>query len=127
LLTLLGICPQRNVLWDELTVEEHIEIWNNIKFSRGDKTALERLIEACDLTSKKGARAGTLSGGQKRKLQLACMFVGGSTVCLLDEVTSGLVSITTSVILFAYYSRIRSPDVLSGTLFLQNDLGGVSF
>jgi ATP-binding cassette subfamily A (ABC1) protein 3 len=60
-----------------------------------DTTALEHLVEACDLTLKKGARAGTLSGGQKRKLQLACMYVGGSKVCLLDEVTSGLVSIST--------------------------------
>ena len=75
---MLGICPQRNVLWDELTVEEHVKIWNDIKFSKEDKAALEHLIEACDLTIKKNAPAGTLSGGQKRKLQLACMFVGGS-------------------------------------------------
>jgi len=87
----LGICPQRNVLWSELTVEEHIHIWNEIKFSKESKTTCDNLIEACDLTLKKNARAGTLSGGQRRKLQLACTFVGGSTVCLLDEVTSGLV------------------------------------
>jgi hypothetical protein len=35
-------------LWDELTVAEHIKIWNNIKSSQGGKVALE-LIEACDL------------------------------------------------------------------------------
>jgi ABC-type multidrug transport system ATPase subunit len=64
-----------------------------IKHSQDDKLAIEQLIEACDLTSKADAKSGTLSGGQKRKLQLACMFVGGSTVCLLDEVSSGLVSI----------------------------------
>ena len=79
------------MLWDELTVEEHVRIWNNIKCSADDNTAHELLIEACDLSIKKNARADTLSGGQKRKLQLACMFVGGSTVCLLDEVSSGLV------------------------------------
>jgi ABC-type branched-subunit amino acid transport system ATPase component len=98
-LTRLGICPQRNVLWDELTVGEHVRIWNDIKFSREDKEALGRLVEACDLTIKKGSRAGTLSGGQKRKLQLACMFVGGSTVCLLDEATSGLVGLTATITL----------------------------
>ncbi|KAE9373139.1 ABC transporter [Stipitochalara longipes BDJ] len=86
----LGICPQRNVLWDELTVTEHIKVWNNIKSPNDGKVAFQELIEACDLTSKASARSGTLSGGQKRKLQLACMFVGGSTVCLLDEVSSGL-------------------------------------
>lgn len=91
LLTILGICPQRNILWDELTVQEHISIWNNIKYSPEDAAARDSLIEACDLSLKRNAQSGTLSGGQKRKLQLACMFVGGSTICLLDEVSSGLV------------------------------------
>ena len=85
-----GICPQKNVLWDELTVEEHVRIWNEIKCSGDTINARDSLIEAC---SKKQARSSTLSGGQKRKLQLACMYVGGSTVCLLDEVSSGLVRV----------------------------------
>ncbi|KAK9241752.1 P-loop containing nucleoside triphosphate hydrolase protein [Lipomyces tetrasporus] len=93
-----GICPQRNVLWDELTVEEHVHIWNEIKYSQDDKSALDSLIEACDLSLKKNARSETLSGGQKRKLQLACMYVGGSTVCLMDEVSSGLDPLSRRVI-----------------------------
>lgn len=72
-------------------MSEHVRIWNDIKFSTEDKVAMHKLIEACDLTTKMNARAKTLSGGQKRKLQLACTFIGGSSVCLLDEVTSGLV------------------------------------
>jgi ATP-binding cassette subfamily A (ABC1) protein 3 len=72
-------------------VIEHVRIWNEIKFSIEDKVAIQKLVEACDLTAKTNARAKTLSGGQKRKLQLACTFIGGSSVCLLDEVTSGLV------------------------------------
>lgn len=105
-----GICPQRNILWDELTVEEHIRIFNEIKFSMEDSTALKHLVEACDLTSKRSARAGTLSGGQKRKLQLACMYVGGSTVCLLDEVTSGLVSSSTAA---PFYPLIKTGPAFS--------------
>ena len=92
-MTLIGICPQRNILWDELTVREHVQIWNDIKFSSADKLGMKNLIEACDLASKTNARAKTLSGGQKRKLQLACTFIGGSSICLLDEVTSGLASL----------------------------------
>lgn len=79
------------MLWDDLTVDEHLRVWNGIKHSQASKPELQTLVEACDLTIKQTARSGTLSGGQKRKLQLACMFVGGSTVCLLDEVSSGLV------------------------------------
>ncbi|KAI9870090.1 MAG: hypothetical protein M1823_008854, partial [Watsoniomyces obsoletus] len=27
----LGLCPQKNVLWDDLTVEEHVRIFNKLK------------------------------------------------------------------------------------------------
>jgi ATP-binding cassette subfamily A (ABC1) protein 3 len=88
----LGIAPQKNVLWDELTVEEHIQIFNRLKStgSRDNKNALLLLIKSIDLDRKIGARAKTLSGGQKRKLQLGMMFTGGSAVCCVDEVSSGL-------------------------------------
>lgn len=88
----LGIAPQKNVLWDELTVEEHVRIFNQLK-STGppdSREALHTLIKSVDLNRKIGARAKTLSGGQKRKLQLGMMFTGGSTTCCVDEVSSGL-------------------------------------
>lgn len=88
----LGIAPQKNVLWDELTVEEHIRIFNRLKSTskRDSKETLRDLIKAVDLDRKIGAKSKTLSGGQKRKLQLGMMFTGGSSVCCVDEVSSGL-------------------------------------
>ncbi|KAK0717520.1 hypothetical protein B0T26DRAFT_775989 [Lasiosphaeria miniovina] len=86
----LGICPQQNVLFGRLTVLEHVKFWSQLKGGREDANAMHELIAACNLSHKTHSQAGTLSGGQKRKLQLACMFVGGTTVCLMDEVTSGL-------------------------------------
>ncbi|KAF3769793.1 P-loop containing nucleoside triphosphate hydrolase protein [Cryphonectria parasitica EP155] len=90
----LGLCPQKNVLWDELTVFEHIKIFNQLKSSskggRDQRDQIEQLIRACDLGHKIKAKSKTLSGGQKRKLQLAMMFTGGSKVCCVDEVSSGL-------------------------------------
>ena len=88
----LGIAPQKNVLWDELTVEEHIRIFNKLKSTgpRDSKDAVHTLIKNIDLDRKISARAKTLSGGQKRKLQLGMMFTGGSAVCCVDEVSSGL-------------------------------------
>jgi ATP-binding cassette subfamily A (ABC1) protein 3 len=88
----LGLCPQKNVMWDELTVYEHVRIFNQLK-STGTydrKDTIKDLIRACDLGHKIDARSSTLSGGQKRKLQLAMMFTGGSKVCCVDEVSSGL-------------------------------------
>lgn len=88
----LGLCPQKNVMWDELTVLEHVQIFNRLKSTgKGDdKETLTSLIRACDLGHKVKAKSETLSGGQKRKLQLAMMFTGGSKVCCVDEVSSGL-------------------------------------
>ncbi|KAF1935977.1 P-loop containing nucleoside triphosphate hydrolase protein [Clathrospora elynae] len=88
----LGLCPQKNVMWDELNVYEHVRIFNQLK-STGtydSKDTIETLIRACDLGHKIKAQSSTLSGGQKRKLQLAMMFTGGSKVCCVDEVSSGL-------------------------------------
>ena len=88
----VGICPQKNVLWPEVKVSEHIQIFNKLKMSgKGDSNdVLHDLIKAVDLDRKLHAKAQTLSGGQKRKLQLGMMLTGGSSVCAVDEVSSGL-------------------------------------
>lgn len=88
----LGIAPQKNVLWDDLTVEEHLIIFNRLK-SPGNpapKEEIAELIKSIDLHPKRKSFAKTLSGGQKRKLQLGMMLTGGSSVCCVDEVSSGL-------------------------------------
>jgi ATP-binding cassette subfamily A (ABC1) protein 3 len=88
----IGICPQKNVLWPELTVEEHIRIFNKLKSSKGydSKDTIRGLVKTVDLDRKVNAQSRTLSGGQKRKLQLGMMLTGGSQVCCVDEVSSGL-------------------------------------
>ncbi|EWZ02899.1 hypothetical protein FOYG_02113 [Fusarium oxysporum NRRL 32931] len=88
----IGIVPQQNVLWDELTVAEHIRLFNRLKspFAKASEAELYQLIEAIGLAQKMKSRSGTLSGGQKRKLQLGMMLTGGSGVCCVDEVSSGI-------------------------------------
>jgi ABC-type multidrug transport system ATPase subunit len=88
----LGICPQRNVLWDDLTTLEHVRIFNRLKSAGkvASEAELKELIAACDLDRKLRAKSQYLSGGQKRKLQLSMMFTGGSRVCCVDECSSGV-------------------------------------
>lgn len=88
----LGIAPQKNVLWDELTVFEHIRIFNRLKSpkNRATQAEIRELVAAVDLAPKIKAFSKTLSGGQKRKLQLGMMLTGGSAVCCVDEVSSGI-------------------------------------
>ena len=88
----LGIAPQKNVMWDELTVEEHIRIFNRLKApeNAASKEEIRDLVHSVDLAPKMKALSKTLSGGQKRKLQLGMMLTGGSSVCCVDEVSSGI-------------------------------------
>ncbi|KAL2824061.1 P-loop containing nucleoside triphosphate hydrolase protein [Aspergillus cavernicola] len=87
-----GLCPQKNVLWDNLIVKEHVWIFNRLKSTGRVNTEgqLLQLLNDCDLKEKIKARSKTPSGGQKRKIQLAMMFTGGSSVCCVDEISSGL-------------------------------------
>ncbi|CAO2648284.1 Nn.00g075510.m01.CDS01 [Neocucurbitaria sp. VM-36] len=87
----LGYAPQKNVIWPDLTVEEHIRIFSDLKcLSSVNEEVVNNLAKGVDLLKKLKARAKTLSGGQKRKLQIAMMFAGGSAVCCVDEVSTGL-------------------------------------
>ncbi|KAJ6506502.1 hypothetical protein C8R45DRAFT_969874, partial [Mycena sanguinolenta] len=88
----IGIVPQKNVLFPELSCLQTLRIWQAVKWSThsvGDED-LEQLLRDCDLDHKIHANASTLSGGQKRKLQLAIGIVGGSKLLLVDECTSGV-------------------------------------
>ncbi|KAJ0162707.1 ABC transporter A family member 2 [Colletotrichum tanaceti] len=115
----LGICPQRNTFWPDLTVEEHLGIWNLIKGDRDNLESMERLIAGCDLSHKIKRPASTLSGGQMRKLQLACMFVGGSSVCLIDECTSGLDPLSRRVIWEILLEQRSRRSIILTTHFLD--------
>ncbi|TFK56402.1 P-loop containing nucleoside triphosphate hydrolase protein [Heliocybe sulcata] len=88
----IGIVPQKNVLFPELTCYQTLRVWNAIK--RPDRIAddddIDQLLRDCDLGKKIHSNANTLSGGQKRKLQLAIGLIGGSRIVLVDECTSGV-------------------------------------
>ncbi|KAI0147675.1 hypothetical protein GGR57DRAFT_249827 [Xylariaceae sp. FL1272] len=115
----IGVCPQKNVLWDKLTVSEHLSIWNAVKGNRATIDSLEELIVKCDLTKNKNNLVSSLSGGMKRKLQLACMLVGGSTVCFADEVTSGLDPLSRRVIWNVILSERAQRTMVLTTHFLD--------
>ncbi|XP_069561182.1 phospholipid-transporting ATPase ABCA1 [Brachyistius frenatus] len=88
----LGMCPQHNVLFDQLTVEEHIYFYARLKGrSRSEvQTEMDQLIEDVGLPHKRKDLAKNLSGGMQRKLSVAIAFVGGSKIVILDEPTAGV-------------------------------------
>uniref|UniRef100_A0A3Q1J7B9 ABC transporter domain-containing protein n=1 Tax=Anabas testudineus TaxID=64144 RepID=A0A3Q1J7B9_ANATE len=88
----LGVCPQHNVLFSMLTVEEHIWFYARLKGLSEEqvKGEIEQILQDTGLPHKRTSRTNTLSGGMQRKLSVALAFVGGSKVVILDEPTAGV-------------------------------------
>ncbi|XP_067454380.1 phospholipid-transporting ATPase ABCA1b isoform X2 [Thunnus thynnus] len=88
----LGVCPQHNVLFSMLTVEEHIWFYARLKGLSEEqvKGEIEQILQDTGLPHKRSSRTSTLSGGMQRKLSVALAFVGGSKVVILDEPTAGV-------------------------------------
>ena len=88
----LGVCPQHDILFPMLTVEEHLILFATFKGTprKELKDEVEKMIQSVGLTEKRKAYARTLSGGQKRKLSVGIAFIGGSRIVFLDEPTSGM-------------------------------------
>ncbi|NXY52990.1 ABCA4 protein, partial [Callaeas wilsoni] len=88
----LGMCPQHNILFNHLTVAEHILFYSQLKGRSRDEAEqeLETMLEDMGLTHKRNEEAQNLSGGMQRKLSVAIAFVGEAKVVVLDEPTSGV-------------------------------------
>uniref|UniRef100_A0A0X3Q4R1 ABC transporter domain-containing protein n=1 Tax=Schistocephalus solidus TaxID=70667 RepID=A0A0X3Q4R1_SCHSO len=90
--TFLGLCPQHNILYDRMTVREHLRFYGSIKGLPKEELDEETntFLEQLDLTEKADDLSKSLSGGQKRRLSLAAAFIGGSKIVFLDEPTAGV-------------------------------------
>ncbi|XP_076853951.1 ATP-binding cassette sub-family A member 2 isoform X2 [Brachyhypopomus gauderio] len=88
----LGMCPQHNVLFDKLSVEEHLWFYSRLKGMEEEdiRKEMDKMIEDLELSNKRHSLVQTLSGGMKRKLSVAIAFVGGSRAVILDEPTAGV-------------------------------------
>ncbi|XP_016898579.1 ATP-binding cassette sub-family A member 2 isoform X2 [Cynoglossus semilaevis] len=88
----LGMCPQHNVLFDKLSVEEHLWFYSRLKGMAEEdiRKEMEKMIVDLELSNKRHSLVQTLSGGMKRKLSVAIAFVGGSRAVILDEPTAGV-------------------------------------
>ncbi|CAL5444802.1 unnamed protein product [Camellia sinensis] len=93
---IIGVCPQFDILWDALSGQEHLHLFASIKGlppSSIESVAQESLAEV-RLTESAKIRAGSYSGGMKRRLSVAIALIGDPKLVILDEPTTGMDPIT---------------------------------
>ncbi len=88
----VGVCPQETILWDKLTALEQIEFLGSL-YGIPPRVARQRgavVLDALGLSGKSNQLAGKLSGGMKRRLNLALALVHDPEILILDEPEAGL-------------------------------------
>jgi ABC-2 type transport system ATP-binding protein len=105
----LGLVPQELALFDELTAEQNVTFFARLYGLSG--RALRRrvadVLEFVLLGEHAGKRARTLSGGQQRRLNLACALAHEPALLLLDEPTVGI-DVQSREAVFARLRQLRA-------------------
>ncbi|CAF0732489.1 unnamed protein product [Adineta steineri] len=89
---ILGFCPQYDILYDELSVKEHLELVGKMRHMKPEvmKQAIETTLQLIGLVNDRQTLSKNLSGGMKRRLSIGISFMGDPKILILDEPTSGI-------------------------------------
>ncbi|KAF5459766.1 hypothetical protein F2P56_019686 [Juglans regia] len=93
---IIGVCPQFDILWDALSGQEHLHLFSCIKGlpPASIRSITQKSLEEVRLTEAAKIRAGSYSGGMKRRLSVAIALIGDPKLVILDEPTTGMDPIT---------------------------------
>ena len=109
----LGICPQHDILFSDLTMQEHLEMFCYFK-GVGEEYIdyeVEQTLKDFRIYDIRNIVAKNLSAGQRRKLSIAISVIGGSEVIFLDEPSSGM-DITSRRNLWEILKKIKEKRII---------------
>ncbi|CAG9810454.1 unnamed protein product [Chironomus riparius] len=89
----LSVCPQHNVLFEELTVQENLEFLCKLKGMvdlEAIQSDIKKYAKLLGIFDDLNSQVKALKDEQKRKLSIAIAFCGDSKFVILDEPTSGM-------------------------------------
>ena len=89
---LIGLCPQHDILWEELTPYEHIELYSYIRnYVKSDIQEIVKIkMKEVNLEHVTNDKVSTFSGGMKRRISILLSTIGNPNVVFLDEPSTGL-------------------------------------
>ncbi len=110
----IGVIPQALTSDIDLTVEENLNIYAKLYEvpAKRRKAAIDELLETVDLTKWRGAQTKTLSGGMRRRLEIARGLVHSPSIFFLDEPTTGLDPVS-RVAVWEMLTKIKSQRKLT--------------
>ncbi|KAI9099240.1 hypothetical protein DFS34DRAFT_579715 [Phlyctochytrium arcticum] len=88
----IGVCPQFDLLWSDLTVSDHLYFYARLKGipPKDEAKAVLAAMEQVKLAPFADRQVVGLSGGERRRLSIAIALVGSPALVFLDEPTTGL-------------------------------------
>ena len=87
-----GYCPQHDVLWKNITVREHLQLYANVRGVAPSQvpSLVSAYLEGLQITEHADKKSKECSGGTKRKLSYAISMIGKPSIVLLDEPSTGM-------------------------------------
>ena len=87
----IGYCPQADIYFNDLTVEEHLDLMTQLKkMNNNPFDEKEKILYHLGLKKMRQDLAQNLAEGNRRRLSLALGLIGNANLILLDEPTSGM-------------------------------------
>jgi ABC-2 type transport system ATP-binding protein len=86
----IGWVPQQPAVYNKLTVEENLSLFARLERCADPRSSVDRMLALSDLGDRAGDQVGTLSGGNKQRVNIAIGLLAEPDVLLLDEPSAAL-------------------------------------